>query len=297
MVLLEVMTGDKVRPASSLADGLLKAVDPKTGSPSASSLGLALPKAVEELLLRAVAQDPTARPRDAGVFWSELKAAIAASPKPNLAAATVMDDSMNVAMQEVRDAAVRASMQPAPFTGTMLMQNAPQGAPHLVAHPATVSTSTAPLAAPVPSPGLGNAAPGSVPPPPGPDSVAEARRRGEQLKGTLPIGAVSPMAGMSPLAASTAMPSPLANASRPPPPQQQQQQARPQQQQQQQQPQQAHQAPHQLPQHPPPAADPRMKSGAPGPLPVKSNAGAIIFVVLCVMLAVAGAAFYWVRTH
>jgi hypothetical protein len=30
---------------------------------------------------------------------------------------------------------------------------------------------------------------------------------------------------------------------------------------------------------------------------VKSNAGAIIFVVLCVMLALAGAAFYWVRTH
>ncbi len=306
MVLLEVMTGDKVRPASSLADGLLKAVDPKTGSPSASSLGLVVPKAVEELLLRAVAQDPLARPRDAGVFWSELKAAIASSPKPNLSAATVMDDSMNDAMQQVRDAAVRASVQPgplpaagtaptpAPFTGTMLMQNAPQGAPHLVAHQAPVATSTAPLAAPVPSPGLGNAVPGSVPPPPGPDSVVEARKRGEQLKGTLPIGAVSPVAGMSPLAASTSMPSPFANASRPPPPQQQQQQ---QQHQQQQQPQPSQHAQHQLPQHPPPGPDPRIKSGAPGPLPVKSNAGAIIFMVLCVMLAVAGAAFYWVRTH
>jgi hypothetical protein len=40
-----------------------------------------------------------------------------------------------------------------------------------------------------------------------------------------------------------------------------------------------------------------MKSGAPAPLPVKSNAGAVVFVVLCVMIALAGVAFYWVRTH
>ena len=46
-----------------------------------------------------------------------------------------------------------------------------------------------------------------------------------------------------------------------------------------------------------PRTDPRMQSGAPGPLPVQSSAGAVIFVVLCVMLAVAGVAFYWVRTH
>ena len=318
MVLLEVMLGDKVRPASSLADGLLKAVDPTTGSPSASSLGLVVPKPVEELLLRAVAQDPLARPRDAGVFWSELKAAIASAPRQNLAAATVMDDSMTDAMQQVRDAAVRASARPpatpapAPFTGTMLMQNAPHGAPHLVAHPASagkqpaeapaVSRDTAPLAAPLPSPGLGNAVPGSVPPPPGPDSVVDARKRGEQLKGTLPIGAVSPVAGMSPLAASTAMPSPFLNANPPPPSQVQAQPQAPQQQQHahgsvRPPPPQSSFAPGGADPRAAPRTDPRMKSGAPAPLPVKSNTGAVIFIVLCVMLAVGGAAFYWIRTH
>jgi serine/threonine protein kinase len=315
MVLLEVMTGDKVRPAGSLADGLLKAIDPKTGSPSASSLGLQLPKAVEELLLRAVAQNPLERPRDAGAFWSELKAAIASAPKPNLAAATVMDNSVGDAMQQVRAAVARASVQPgpAPFTGTMLMQNAPQGAPHLVPHASSpipaagrlpdVSRSTAPLAAPLPSPGLG-AAPGSVPPPPGPDSVVAARQRGDVLKGTLPIGALSPMSGMSPLAASMAIASPLrgvAQQSQQPQQAQQAQQAHQQQgqhlgQQQQAQPQQGQQ-----PSYAPPAGaprtDPRMKSGAPPPLAVKSNAGATVFVVLCLVLAIAGVTFYWVRTH
>ena len=40
-----------------------------------------------------------------------------------------------------------------------------------------------------------------------------------------------------------------------------------------------------------------MKSGAPPPLPVKSNAGALVFVVLCLVLAIVGVTFYWVRTH
>jgi tRNA A-37 threonylcarbamoyl transferase component Bud32 len=305
MVLYECMTGEKVRPATSLADGLLKAIDPQTGSPSASSLGLHVPKSVEELLVRAVAQNPLDRPRDAGVFWSELKAAIASAPRPNLAAATVMDGAVGDAMLQVRAAVARASASPAaaaPFTGTMLMQNAPQGAPHLVPHPSqlpppgappaaapAMSNTTAPLVAPMPAPGLGNAVPGSVPPPPGPDSVIQARQRGELLMGTLPIGAVSPMSPMSPLAASMAIPSPL--RSTPPPagqPQQQQPQRPPQQQ----------PAPQQ---YPPPAhaprTDPRTQSGAPGPLTMKSSAGALIVFVLCVMLAAAGVAFYWVRTH
>lgn len=336
MVLLEVMTGDKVRPATSLADGLLKAIDPKTGSPSASSLGLQVPKAVEALLLRAVAQNPLERPRDAGVFWSELKAAIASAPKPNLAAATVMDKSVGEAMQQVRAAVARASVQPgpAPFTGTMLMQNAPQGAPHLAPHVASpipaagrlpdgagapgapgspvgtqptgapaVSRSTAPLTAPLPSPGLGNAVPGSVPPPPGPESVVAARQRGEMLKGTLPIGAISPMSGMSPLAASMAIASPLRGVAQQPQ-QAQQAQQQPSQHQgqpQQGQPQQGQPQQGQPQSYAPPAlaprTDPRMKSGAPPPLPVKSNAGALIFVVLCLVLAIVGVTFYWVRTH
>ncbi|MDB4936375.1 MAG: serine/threonine protein kinase [Labilithrix sp.] len=281
MVLFEVMTGEKVRPAANLAAGLLKAIDPKTGSPSASSLGLSVPAAVEALLLRAVAQNPSERPRDAGVLWSELKAAIAAAPKPNLAMATVMDDSVGDAMQQVRDAQAR-SMQPAPFTGTMLMQSAPQGAPHLVpapvpaagrppetaggtqpTDPPMVSRSTAPLAPPVQS----------VPPPPqGPDSVLQARQRGEMLKGTLPIGA------MSPLAASMAVPSPLRHMT---PPQQHQPQ----------QPSYGAQQPQQ-PQQVPPARPP---SHPPAGVPAKAGSGVIVFLVSVVVLAIVGATFYWVR--
>ena len=308
LVLFEVMTGEKVRPANTLADGLLKALDKKTGSPSASSLGLQVPRAVEELLLRAVSQDPRERPKDAGVFWSALKAAIASAPKPNLGMATVMDDSVGEAMQQVRDAVVaNASAQPAPFTGTMLMQNAPSGAPHLVAVPIPAAGRPAepgggaaggthhlqPMAQHGgPSPvGLStlDQALGSVPPAPGPESVQRARQRGEQLKGTLPIGALNPM-GTSPLAASMSVPSPLANnASGPPPPYNVQTQP--------------------LNTGPPPPmggqqqpasyapsargarTDPRMQTAR------KTGVGGIIFVIVCLALAVGGAVFYWLRVR
>lgn len=73
LVILELMKGAKIRPASTLADGFLKAIDPATGSPRASALGLHVSRAVEELLARGVAQSPLERPRDAGAFWSALK--------------------------------------------------------------------------------------------------------------------------------------------------------------------------------------------------------------------------------
>jgi tRNA A-37 threonylcarbamoyl transferase component Bud32 len=296
LVLFEVMTGEKVRPAGNLADGLMKAIDPKVGSPSATSLGLHLPKAVEEVLQRAVAQKPSDRPRDVGVFWSELKAAMAAAPKASPNMATVMDDGVHDAMQQVREAQAK-SMQPAPFTGTMLMQNAPQGAPHLVAVGAepAVSRSTAPLALPLPSVPPGQA----LPAPPGPDSVLQARQRGEMLKGTLPIGA------MSPLAESMAVPSPLRHMMPPAtgaPPSAYGGQA---QQQQQQQLLQQAQQPARPQSYAPPAqppqdvrrTDPRMTGAAPPAVPMKSGSGGLVFVVLVVVLAIVGATFYWVRMH
>ena len=87
LVLLEVMKGEKIRPASNLAEGLICALDPRTGSPRASALATRRPSAVEDLLARAVSQDPRDRPQDAGVFWSELTASIA--PKTT-ATGTVM---------------------------------------------------------------------------------------------------------------------------------------------------------------------------------------------------------------
>ena len=243
LVLLEVMTGEKVRPAVNLAEGLLKAIEPRTGSPSATSLGLHLPAPIEALLLRAVAQEPFDRPPDAGAFWSELKAAMAAAPKPNVHMATVMDDSVGDAMEQVR--ARIASSPPraaaagppaggSPFAGTMLMQNAPIGAPHLA--PLVKGGGTQPTASP--------------------------------LKRTLPIGAMSPLASsatepvMSPLRGYP-QPMPPQVAAGPPP-------ARPG----------AFGAPHQP-----------MQRGA------KTSSGGIVFLVLCVVLAVAGITVYWVRTH
>jgi serine/threonine-protein kinase len=282
LVLLEILTGDKVRPAVNLAEGLLKAIEPKTGSPSATSLGLQLPAAVEALLLRAVAQSPLDRPRDAGVFWSELKGAMKAAPKPNLNAATVMDDAVGDAMQQVRERL--ASMPPkaasvappggSPFAGTMLMQNAPAGAPHLA-----------------------------------PSTAGGTQPTASVLKGTLPIGA------MSPLASSSTEPvlSPLRNMGPPPgapgpamgPPYGGGGQGYPQPSMQPMQPMQQPQPQPMQPQQsstgrpPPPSggASPATRSMRPPAKAAKTSAGGIVFIVLCVVLAVVGATFYWVRTH
>ena len=268
LVLFEVMTGDKVRPAANLAEGLLKAIDPNTGSPSGRSLGLRLPGAVEALLLRAVAQNPLDRPRDAGAFWSALKEANAAAPKQNPNMATVMDDSVGEAMQQVRSAQLSSAPPPkgpppggSPFAGTMLMQNAPVGAPHLAAP--TTSGGTRPTDRPL---------------------------AGAAFKGTLPIGATSPLASsstepvLSPLRnmgpAPASMPPPYGGGAQGYPQPMQQPQAGPPMQQQLQAPRASG--------RPPPAS---MQPAA------KTSSGGIVFLVLCVVLAVVGVTFYWVRTH
>lgn len=276
LVLLEVMTGDKVRPAMNLADGLLKAIEPSTGSPSASSLGLHLAPQVEALLLRAVAQNPVDRPRDAGTFWSALKAAMAAAPKANLNMATVMDDSVGDAMAQVRSAVRMSSAQPlgslpgqpppggSPFAGTMLMQNAPTGAPH--------------LAAPV--------------------TTGGTQPTASVLKGTLPFGAISPLA-----TSTEPVPSPLRNMGPAPGPSgasmpphggaahgypQQPMQAQPQ-------PMQPMQGAMASVRPPPSQGGARVKTSTRPP--AKTSSGGIVFLVLCVVLAVVGITFYWVRTH
>jgi eukaryotic-like serine/threonine-protein kinase len=295
LVLLEVLTGDKVRPAGTLAEGLIRAMDKKTGSPTASSLGLHLPQAVEDLLLRGVAQNPLERPRDAGVFWSALKEAIASAPKSNLAAATVMDDGMGDAMLQVRAAAARQSTQPPPFAGTMLMQNAPGGAPHLGRSPG--STPQQPVAAPVPS-----GRPGSVPPGP--------------MKMTVPIGSMSPLAAsmalqhrspssVAPPAIGGSVPPPSYVAQQPPHhpqhPHQQPHLQPPQHAQQAQLAQQSHQP--QQPQRPPPASvppgsrevrtDPR--TGAADAAVVPTSSGGLVGLIIAVLILAGGFAFYWFR--
>ena len=52
-------------------------VDPKH-RPSAKKLGLDLPKRVDDVLERALASEPSRRPKNVAAFWRELKAAAAA---------------------------------------------------------------------------------------------------------------------------------------------------------------------------------------------------------------------------
>lgn len=124
LVLLELMKGEKVRPASNLAEGLLSAIDPQKGSPRASALGLRVSRAVDDLLARGVAQNPLERPRDAGVFWSALKELV---DKADLAS-TVADANVAAAMDRIRALQAAQAASPASPAGTLLMAPVPGGA-------------------------------------------------------------------------------------------------------------------------------------------------------------------------
>jgi len=132
LVFLELLLGAKVRPARSLAEGLMKALDPATGSPTATQLGLALPAPIEALLTRAVAQNPQDRPADVGVFWTALKEAMSSVPREEL-----------LRTRESVPPASIGSDQPPPFAGTMLMPDAPRGAPHLPPRDSPVPSASA----------------------------------------------------------------------------------------------------------------------------------------------------------
>ena len=131
LVMLEVMRGDRVR-------------HPMTSALRPSSLGITLPPAVEDLLARATSPSPLERPANANIFWSALRELTRKSTPPvsdaSALAATAFDGDVAAAMLKVRAAtapnangAKPMQGQAHPFTGTMLMSNAPSGALHLLA--------------------------------------------------------------------------------------------------------------------------------------------------------------------
>lgn len=126
LVLLELLTGARVRPASTLAEGLLKALDPKTGSPRPSDLGLALPEEIDELLARGLAQDPRARPADVSVLWSSLRAAM---DRAGAAAIAATHPPEGAPFSRGSGDGASGATQPDAFAGTMLMPDAPQPLP------------------------------------------------------------------------------------------------------------------------------------------------------------------------
>lgn len=196
LVMLEVMRGDKI-------------VHPTQSSLRASALGLTLPRAVEDLLGRAVAPNPLERPANANVFWSALRELTQQSVPPvsdaSALAATAYDGDVAAAMLQVRAATASVNggptaQQPSPFTGTMLMVNAPGGALHLLSpqiatkedSPIPGSTSpgsTAPLAMPMQ---------GQPAPPVSPNAVTAGIAVPSPLASSLGPGVASPVAHIAP---------------------------------------------------------------------------------------------------
>jgi len=78
LVFLEILAGKKARPGRNLGEGALKITNRDTAQPRASNLGLRLPARVESVLYRAVSQSTEGRPKDAAVFWGELRDAMLA---------------------------------------------------------------------------------------------------------------------------------------------------------------------------------------------------------------------------
>jgi serine/threonine-protein kinase len=71
MIVLEMLRDKKVRPAGSIGAAAKKAIDPNPCGPIA--LGIPVSRAIDALFLRALALDPSKRPKDLGDFWSELQ--------------------------------------------------------------------------------------------------------------------------------------------------------------------------------------------------------------------------------
>jgi serine/threonine protein kinase len=175
LVLYEVLRGERVRNVKSFSEGLAYSLSPKTGSPRASSLGIQIPPAIEDLLARAVSIKPNDRPANMGVLWTQLRELYRQSVPPvrdeQALAATAYDGTVADAMQRVRARTTpKPDLKPqpnlpappseaGPFTGTMLMdggglrQLAHGGGPQssVVVHEKQEEPqgSTAPLAMPV----------------------------------------------------------------------------------------------------------------------------------------------------
>ncbi len=76
IVFLEILSGRKARHAKGMADAILAVSTDLTCSPTAASLGISLPPAVDRVLRRAVARQVSDRPPNMGAFWSDLRDAM-----------------------------------------------------------------------------------------------------------------------------------------------------------------------------------------------------------------------------
>jgi serine/threonine-protein kinase len=109
IVLLELLSGGAI---------------PRRPELRASDVGVKLPGQIEDLLARAVAENPLARPANAGVFWRALR---------ELATEVAVADTLATTASDAEAPPGAREGEAGPFfTGTLLMVNAPGGALHLL---------------------------------------------------------------------------------------------------------------------------------------------------------------------
>ncbi|MBL8611608.1 MAG: protein kinase [Myxococcales bacterium] len=195
LIMLEMMTGKKVRHAKNVADALMLVATP-AAEPQAAALGLALPPGVEAVLHRAVSREARHRPRDAAEFWGALRDGMLAVADLH---ATLMNDRLPAA-DLLKQALERASAAPAaahsppapiPAAGAGLLPDPG----HALPLGSTAAVPTPRMPAPVapaerfdPTSPVGSPAAGAVPPAPGTSPMLPQGNLGY----TLPLDGANP---------------------------------------------------------------------------------------------------------
>jgi hypothetical protein len=93
LLLMEMVTGRKVRHAATMADAVLRALDPKSDL-SPRGVGMEASAAVNDVLARATAIEPQRRPPNAGALWAELRDAMLDVPSAGMLGKTIADNAL-----------------------------------------------------------------------------------------------------------------------------------------------------------------------------------------------------------
>jgi serine/threonine protein kinase len=133
MVLLEMMTGKKVRAADNLVDGMMKALNPDTASPTPKKLGIDVPPEVDAVFARATVIAVEQRYKDANEFWTALKDAMMALPQARDAMRTIASGTAPPELERAR-ALIAAkerelALAATPLAGVQSPMQAPPQAP------------------------------------------------------------------------------------------------------------------------------------------------------------------------
>ena len=93
LVFVEALVGQKARPADTLTQGAIRALDPNT-LPTPRSLGVDVGDSIEQVLAHALTRDPAKRPASAGELWRLLREAMPVSGSGDIMAPTLREDML-----------------------------------------------------------------------------------------------------------------------------------------------------------------------------------------------------------